>query len=123
MVADVLAWGEGRGEGMTTKEKVIREAIKRNTKRLEKVDSILDANPLSEICDIRIEAQKILTEHKGDNKKIMELIEPLADKEKKLFALAKRQTKDSSKLIDEKVKLQVELGDLNNELYWITRAA
>ncbi len=51
----------------------------------------------------------------------MKLISPLADKEKKLFVLAKRQSsKEGRGWI---VKLQCELHDLNNELYWATRAA
>ena len=109
---------------MTTKEKVIRESIKRVTKRLEKIKALSAANPLSEICDVRAKAQEILTKHKGDNDKIMELISPLADKEKKLFALAKRQSsKEGRKWIDEQVKLEVELHELNNELYWMTKAA
>ncbi len=51
---------------MTTKEKIIRESIKRATKRLEKIKALSAANPLSEICDIRIRAKEILTDHKGE---------------------------------------------------------
>ena len=105
---------------MKIKEKVIREAITRIEKRLVKVKGLLNANPLSEICDLRIKAQEIMKEHKGDYAKIGKLIEPLAKEEKRLFAVAKKQT-DSNKLIDEQVKLQVELGELNNELYYMTR--
>ena len=106
---------------ITIKEKVIRKAIAQIEKRLEKVKAVLDASPLSEICEIRIKAQEIMKKHKGDYGKIAELIEPLSEEEKRLFVLAKKKV-NSSKLIDEQVRLQVELGDLNGELYYIERA-
>lgn len=105
---------------MKIKEKVLRETKARIEKRLAEVKELLDANPLSEICDLRIKAQEILKKHKGDYAKIGELIEPLAKEEKRLFALAKKQT-NSNKLIDEQVNLQVELAEINNEIYYMTR--
>lgn len=104
---------------MSIKEKVINESIKRIEKRLAEIDRIMGVNPLSEICEGRIKAQAILKENKGDYEKISKLIEPLADKEKELFKLAKTQSKNTLKFIDEKIALQGELGDLQNEKYFI----
>ena len=44
----------------------------------------------------------------------------LSKREKEQFALAEK-SKDSIKLIDEKVNLEFELSDLRNELYHIER--
>lgn len=106
---------------MKIKEKIIKETQARIEKRLVKIKGILDANPLSEICELRIKALEIMIEHKGDYNKIGELIGPMAKEEKRLFALAKKQSKDSMKLIDEQVKLKNELYDLSNELYQINK--
>lgn len=109
---------------MTTKEKVIKESIKRNTKRLNEIKTLLDTSPLSCICELRMEAQKLLDENQGIEKRtsneFVAKIDKLAKEEKKMFALAKKQ-QDSAKLIDEQVKLEMELSDLNNELYFIER--
>lgn len=107
---------------MTTKEKVIKESIERNTKRLNEIKTLLEANPLSRICELRMEAKKLLDENQGVEKrtsnKFVAKIDKLAREEKKMFALAKKQ-QNSAQLIDEQVKLEMELGDLNNELYFI----
>ena len=109
---------------MTTKEKVIKESIKRNTKRLNEIKAILDASPLSRICELRMEAKKLFDENQGIEKRtsneFIAKIDKLAKEEKKMFALAKKQ-QCSAKLINEQVNLEVELSDLNNELYLIER--
>lgn len=104
---------------MSVKERVIKESIKRIEKRIAEIDGIMGANPLSEICEGRIKAQAILKEHKGDYEKIGKLIGPLADREKYLFKLAKKQNTNTFKFIDEKVDLQCELGELHNEKYFL----
>lgn len=75
---------------MSIKRQVIDETVSKIETRLKEIDEILEANPLSEIIKGRQEAQKILKENK-DNKKILELIEPLATKEKELFVMAEKQ--------------------------------
>jgi len=103
----------------TTKIKVIKEAIKRINKRLPKINEFLTANPMARVFEIRREAQSIMEKHEGDHTQIIKLIKPLAEEEKKLMALAKRQCASSStKMIDEKVKLEVELMELNTELFY-----
>jgi hypothetical protein len=54
-------------------------------------------------------------------KEIDDKICKLAKREKELFKLAKRQQRDSVKLIHEKSTLSFELADLYNELYHIKR--
>lgn len=109
---------------MTTKEKVIRESIERNTKMLKEIKELLEANPLSRICELRSEAKKLLDENQGiekrTSKEFVAKIDKLAKEEKRMFELAKKQ-QDSAKLIDEQVKLEMELNDLNNELYLVQR--
>lgn len=101
------------------KEKVVNESIKRIRKRLAEIDRIMDSKPLSEIVEGRIKAQAILKQHKGDYKKISELIEPLAIKEKELFKLAKKQNSNRFDFIGEKVELGSQLSELYAEKYSI----
>ncbi len=111
---------------MTTKEKILRKSIAYNEKRIKAIDEILDANPLHDICDIRIEAQSLLKEWKDSDpgerrKEIDEKIGKLAKREKELFKLSKRQRVSGMKLHDEKCKLSFELTELHNELWHIER--
>lgn len=68
---------------MTTKEKIVRQAISKVKKEIENIKSIVYANPLGRICEIRIECQKILHKHGYDHATILRLIEPLGKEEKK----------------------------------------
>lgn len=107
---------------MNTKERVIRKSIEQVEKELEEINFILQSNPLSEICKIRIEAQKLLEENKSVEQRtsnsFIEKIEELSKREKEQFVLAEKG-KDSIKLINKKVDLECELSDLNTELYYI----
>ncbi len=109
---------------MTTKEKVINQSIKQVEKRLKKINFILGAAPVSEICKIRQEAQKLFDENKTVEQRTSDdftsKIKVLSKREKEQFFLAEK-SKDSIKLIEEKIKLEVELSDLRNELYYIER--
>jgi hypothetical protein len=109
---------------MTTKEKIIHQSIEKIEKQLKEINYIIDANPLTEIIKIRQEAQKLLEENKTIEQRTSESfiskIEILSKREKEQFALAKKG-KDTTKLIDEKIKLEFELSDLRNELYHIER--
>ena len=104
---------------MTIKEKIVRKTISEVNDRIVEIDRILYANPLSDICQLRIKAQEIMDDNGNDYVKIAKLIKPLERKEKELFKIAKKQNTDSVDLIDEKVKLKSELLDLKSELYWI----
>lgn len=109
---------------MNIKEQVINESIARINERLIKIKNILDANPIGEICKIRLEAQKLLEENKTieqrTSKEFVVKIEMLAKREKEQFRLVK-QMKNTSKLIDEQVDLEMQLQELNTELYYIER--
>lgn len=109
---------------MTTKEKVIRESIIRVETRLAKINKDLNASPLSDLIDIRREAQALLDKNKTVAERTSDeftaQIEELSKKEKQCVKMAKELTgRKMSELIDEKVTLQRELIDLNNELYRI----
>lgn len=106
---------------ISTKEKVITASIKKIERRLKKITELTSARPLSRVCEIRTEAQAIFEKHKGDHATISELIEPLGKEEKRMLALAKRQIGNTGKLITEEVDLQMELADLNTELYWLKK--
>ncbi len=100
---------------MSVKRKVIDESIRRINKRIGKIDEILSAHPLGRICEIRIEAIKLIKDSNDDYSAIQGHIKRLAAEEKECFAMAKKQQK-TLELIDEKVKLQSELGELSGEL-------
>jgi len=109
---------------MTTKEQVIIKSIKEVNKKLDGVNFLLEANPLSEICNIRIEAQKLLDENKSIEQRtsnsFIAKIAALSNREKQQFEIAGKG-KDSIKLIDEKSNLECELRDLKLELYQVQR--
>ena len=105
---------------MTIKEKIVRQAITKVRKKIEQVKFLLSANPLGRICEIRIEAQKILEKHGNDNATILELLKPLAAEEKKMFLLEEKQ-KNTIWLIEKQVALEHELSELGRELYSIER--
>ena len=109
---------------MKKKKKIINQSIEQIQKQLNEINFILESNPLSEICKIRAEAQKLLEENKTIDQRtsndFVSKIEILAKREKEQFKIAEKG-KNSSKLIDEKIYLEFELNDLKNELFHIRR--
>ena len=107
---------------MTTEEKIIRKSIEKINKRLHDIDIILNTAPLLEIIEIRKEAQNFLdtnpTFDQRTSVQALNKIKKLSKKEKEMFEIADKQ-KNSVHLIDEKVKLTMELGDLKNRLFYI----
>lgn len=106
---------------MSATVRALKAELKRIERRLEKVKGIMDANPLCRIIEIRQEAHSILEKHQGDHSKIAELIAPLADEEKKMFALSKKQMEPH--WIDERLKLEREQHQLINDLFYVERKA
>lgn len=111
---------------MTTKEKVINESIIRVEKRLAEIKKILNATPLLDLIDVRREVQVLLEENKTiqqrTSNEFIAKIDNLAKKEKQCIKLAKELTGQKMiDLMDEEISLEVELSDLNNELYHIER--
>jgi hypothetical protein len=109
---------------MKVKEKVIKESIKRIEKRLKEIEELQSKNPIRRICEIRMEAQTLFEENKGDKRfesSFINKIEILSKEEQEMFKIAEKQ-KDSAKLIDEQVNLEIELGELKSELFYIERS-
>lgn len=100
-------------------------ALKTELKKVEKsiaiVNDIIHSNPLLRIIEIRREAHLIMTENKGDYKKIERLIKPLSVEEKKMFALSKKQLQP--KWVDEMIKLKLDRCNLINSVYIEERKA
>jgi hypothetical protein len=103
---------------MKVKETVIKESLHRIKKRVAEIDYLLNVNPVSEICALRIEASKIIKENKENYKEIAKLLKPLIVKEREMFQLAEKRLK-SIDLVSEKVRLSNEEQWLNQELYSI----
>lgn len=109
---------------MTTKEKVIRESITRIEKRLKEIDDINNARPISDLIEVRKEAQSLLdaytTIEQRTSTEFIKKIEKLSNKEGACLKLAKKLTGSyMNDIMNEEIKLRHELRDLNNELYYI----
>lgn len=105
---------------MTTKENIVRSAIKSVSKKIASTRELMAANPIGEIIALRKKAYEIMKEHGSDHKTIARLIEPLGKEEKHWLRIAEKQ-KDFIKLCDKLVSLEAELYDLNTELYCINK--
>jgi len=109
---------------MTTKEKIIRAAIADAKRQIEEIDALIEARPVSNIIEIREDFKALLEQNQGVEKRtrpeFLKALEELARREKEQFRIAERM-KNSTDLIEKKVKLDFELRDLNNELYFLTK--
>lgn len=107
---------------MTTKEKVIRGSIKRVAKRLKTLEDIQNASPAVDLINVRKEAQELLEDNKGlekrTTKSFRDKIEDLSKREKECWKMISRQKK-WMKDSDEMVRLQIELVALNSELFYL----
>ncbi len=104
---------------MSIKKQVISKAVQKIKSRLVRINLILNATPLSDICRGRIDAAELIRKKDITNKDKLKIIRSLAAKEKESFKIAKKQQRSSFVLIREKNKLVNELNELTNELYWI----
>jgi hypothetical protein len=105
---------------MTTKEKIIRQPIAAAEKEHGDILEILDATPLSGIIEVRKKAQVLLHEYEVGDPRLTEGIAELADEETRLFKIAEKQ-KDANALIGRRVSLEIEINDLQGELWHIER--
>lgn len=101
---------------MEVKEKIVRQAIKEVESEIKKIDSILFANPLSDIIKLREETIEKAKKMKAGSKEVLKYLDIQCKKEKALFGLAKKQCNAGEKL-NRKAKLSLELIDLKNELF------
>jgi hypothetical protein len=104
---------------MTTKEKIIREAIDTVRGKIKDCEELFYANPLGRIFEIRFEAQKILKQHGNDHATIARLLKPLAEEEGLMLDVAEKQ-KNTNVLIMQLIALRTELLGLKNELFYIS---
>ena len=105
------------------KQQVIEESIQRATDRLKEIMFIINARPLTDIIELRKHFASRLPYFKANagSQEALREIKELNQKGKDLFALADKQS-NSTELIQERIKLESELTDLNNELYQLERA-
>ena len=101
------------------KIRALKTEVKKLEKRLYRIKSLLNARPLSRIFEIREKASEIVKAHKGDYEKMVKLIEPLAKEEKKMFVIANK--KDSIKLLEKQFDIEIEIGKLQSEIYWVEK--
>lgn len=97
--------------------RALKAEIAKLEKRLSAIESILEARPASRILELRREASQIMEKHWPDHVTCAKLIEPLMKEEKVMFAIAKKQ-KNAIKLIDDQVRIEIEIRDLKNQLFW-----
>ena len=107
---------------MTIKEKVINQTIKRITKRIKTLEDIQNASPAVDLINNRQEFVKLLEDNKGIEKRtskpFIDKVNELDKREKDCWKMINRQKKwikDSEEL----AKLQIELSELKNELFYI----
>lgn len=104
---------------MTTKERVIRTSIKKVELNLKNIEALLNATPLQNILDIRLEAQELINTE-TDTQVILSKLKKLQEREKAQYAIFEK-SKNTNSLVSKKVKLTIELDHLRNELYFIEK--
>jgi len=104
----------------TTQEAIIKRSIKVLDRKIKAKEAILNANPIGELIQLRIDYQDMRKKCNDDwkSKELREFVEAAAEKEKKLKALAEKQ-QNRSEMISELVKLREEVSNLKRELYYI----
>lgn len=105
---------------MSIKRTVIEQSIKKAEKRIKHLKSLIYASPLSDILELRTEAANKSKE--CGTQEFMDWLSNAAKQEQKLKRLAKRQSKDQFKWMDEQAKLEFELSQLKTELWYLDRA-
>lgn len=101
----------------STKEKIVRQSLKRIEKRLEKIETLISENPFSTLLELRLKAAEIAKQYRDDHKNFNKLFEPLIKEERRLKDVIKKQ--QGTKLWDEQGRLLIEQNELINELYYI----
>lgn len=107
----------------SVEQKVIEEAISRCEIRLAEINVILEATPLSDVIAARKEASALLEKYKGKDRlsdEFAEQMSVLAKKEADAFAMYEKQ-REANALIDESVRLTLELDSLKSRLYFCKR--
>lgn len=106
---------------MTTKERVITESLARLKKQHTDLMQMWDAKPLVELCELRQKAAAKMDFYKSGTPEALKELSELAKEEKRLFALAEKQQTMTLKLPEMRVKIEMEMRDLENELFYINQ--
>ncbi len=96
--------------------KILKKVEKSLEKKREKINYLLTARPLSEICQIRIKFQDILQTYGTSSKEAMDFANENVAKEQKLFSLAKKQV-STMKHVDELVEVEHELAEIRKQMF------
>lgn len=104
----------------TTQEGIIKRSIKVLNIKIKSLEEILNANPVGELIQLRIDFQAMVKKHDNDwkSKELREFVEKAAVEEKKLKALAEKQ-QNTCEMISKLVKLKEEVSSMNRELFYI----
>ncbi|MBN8825093.1 MULTISPECIES: hypothetical protein [unclassified Spirosoma] len=107
---------------MTTKEKVVREALLKAEAERNQIKELLNVNPYSQIIDLEVTAieQSKAEFKKGNHAKALKIVQDAQKQKNVLLAIARKQ-QNSPKLIERMVALDSEISDLYMELYHIER--
>jgi hypothetical protein len=102
------------------KKEIIIRSIKILNRKIKSIELTLNAEPIKELIDLRIEFQKILKKTSGDWKanELREFVKIAAEKEKKLKTLIEKQ-QNTSELIAQLVNMREEVSLLEKELYYM----
>ena len=103
---------------METTEKIILQSIEEVVNEISKIDHILNATPLIDIIKIERESIEKAMKMKAGSKEVLAYLDSQIKKRNALRRLAKKQ-ENSIALIEQNVKLSIELRDLNSLLWSI----
>lgn len=101
----------------TIKEKVVNKSIQVCVARIEEIKFIIDATPCIDLLKLQ-RSTVLAVRQTSDPKKCLSILKGAKKKEKELGKLIALQ-RNTPDLIDERVKLEMELMQLRSELYFI----
>lgn len=100
----------------------LKKAVAGKQKELAKLEKLIAANPLGRIIEIRREAQEYIEKMQasGDFSLYGPEIKHLSIQEKEMFEIAEKQK--GSILWDKKLELSTDIGEINNDIYYMERS-
>jgi len=103
---------------MTIKEKIIRQSIKKAEKEISEINQILNTSPGDTIRLERI-TMEMAKKMNTCSKEVFYYLDSQTKKKNALRQLAEKQ-KDSLSLVEKKLRILTELGELKGRLWMIT---
>ena len=107
---------------MSYKLKILKKLLSEMTKKREEVVYDLNNDPTSQLIELHLEFNDWLKDTKGEertSKESMQFVNDLVKKQEQQEE--RKKTYDSNKLIEELVKIDSELQELNNQIYSLER--